>query len=59
MSTLDPTGRLNDILAAIHEIEAFTAGKTFDHYMAEPVLRRAVERDVEILSEASRTSPKP
>jgi uncharacterized protein with HEPN domain len=57
MSTLDLTVRLDDILAAIREIEAFTVGKTFDDYMAEPVLRRAVERDVEILSEASRYIP--
>jgi uncharacterized protein with HEPN domain len=40
MSILDLAGRLDDILAAIHEIEAFAAGKTFDDYMAEPMLRR-------------------
>lgn len=58
MSMLDFTGRLEDILAAIREIEAFADGKTIDDYMADPMLRRAVERDVEIISEASRYIPK-
>ena len=57
MSILDLTGRLDDILAAIREIETFAAGKTFDDYIAEPMLRRAVERDVEIISEASHHIP--
>lgn len=35
----------------------FTAGKTFEHYMAEPMTRRAVERSIEIISEASRYIP--
>jgi uncharacterized protein with HEPN domain len=57
MAILDLTGRLDDILPAIREIEAFAAGKTFDDYTAEPMLRRAVERDVEMISEASRHIP--
>ena len=54
MSITDLAARLDDILAAILEIERFAAGKTFDDYMADPMLRRAIERDVEIISEASR-----
>lgn len=57
MSITDLAARLEDILAAIREIETFSTGKTFDDYMAEPMLRRAVERDVEIISEASRYIP--
>lgn len=54
MPVFDPVSRLDDILAAIEDIEGFTAGKSFDDYMAEPMMRRAVERSVEIVSEASR-----
>jgi len=50
--------RLEDILEAIREVEAFIGTKTFDDYMAEPLLRRGVERDIEIISEASRHLPK-
>jgi uncharacterized protein with HEPN domain len=57
MPFFDPAARLEDILAAIRDIEAFTAGQSFDHYMAEPMMRRAVERSVEIVSEASRHVP--
>jgi uncharacterized protein with HEPN domain len=57
MSISDLAARLDDILAAIREIETFVAGKAFDDYMADAMLRRAVERDVEIISEASRYIP--
>jgi uncharacterized protein with HEPN domain len=57
MSISDLAARLDDILAAIREIETFAAGKSFDDYMDDAMLRRAVERDVEIISEASRHIP--
>lgn len=58
MSAAERLSRLEDILEAIAEIEAFIRAKTFDDYMAEPLLRRGVERDIEIISEASRHIPR-
>jgi uncharacterized protein with HEPN domain len=58
MSAAELLSRLEDILEAIAETEAFISGKTFDDYMAEPLLRRGVERDIEIISEASRHIPR-
>jgi uncharacterized protein with HEPN domain len=57
MPFFDLASRLEDILAAIDDIDAFTAGKSFDDSMAGPMLRRAVERSIEIVSEASRHVP--
>jgi uncharacterized protein with HEPN domain len=57
MPFFDPASRLEDMLGAIRDIEAFTSGKSFEDYMAEPMMRRAVERSVEIISEASRHVP--
>jgi uncharacterized protein with HEPN domain len=57
MPFFDPASRLEDILAAIRDIESFTASKSFDDYMAVPMMRRAVERSIEIVSEASRHVP--
>jgi hypothetical protein len=50
--------RLEDILEAISVIAEYTAGKTFDDYAAERMLRDAIERNVEPISEASRHIPK-
>lgn len=47
-------GRLRDILDAIGELEGFTAGKTFEDVRATALLRRGIERDIEVISEASR-----
>jgi uncharacterized protein with HEPN domain len=49
--------RLLDILNAIAGIEQALAGKTLDDYRASDVLQRAVERWLEIISEASRYMP--
>ena len=38
-------------------IESYTAGKSFDAYAADRMLRDAVERNLERLSEASRHIP--
>ena len=45
--------RLRHILDAIAKVEGYTAGKTFDDYMAEDMVRHVVERCPEIVSEAS------
>ena len=58
MPVFDVADRLEDILEAIQEIQAFTSGRTFDDYMTTPMLRRAVERNVEVISEASRHIPR-
>jgi uncharacterized protein with HEPN domain len=39
-------------------IEAFTAGKAFDDYLADHMRRHAVERCLKIVSEASRHIPR-
>jgi uncharacterized protein with HEPN domain len=57
MPFFDLAARLEDILAAIDDVEAFTAGKSFDDDMEEPMLRPAVERSIEIVSDASRQVP--
>ncbi len=57
MPPRNPRQRLQDILDAIAEIERFTAGKSFQQYVADALVRRAVERLVEIVSEASRHLP--
>ena len=57
MPFFDLASRLEDILAAIDDVNAFTAGKSFDDDMAESMLKRAVERSIEIVSEASRHVP--
>jgi uncharacterized protein with HEPN domain len=49
--------RLRHILAAIARIEALTARKTFEDYLADWVTRDAVERNLERASEASRHIP--
>ncbi len=49
--------RLQDILDAIGAIRDYTVGKNFDVYNAEPMLRDAVERNIERISEASRHLP--
>jgi uncharacterized protein with HEPN domain/predicted nucleotidyltransferase len=48
---------LQDIIDAITEIDTFVAGKSYDDYLASALLRRGVERDIEIISEASRRIP--
>jgi len=48
---------IEDILDAITGIEQATAGKTFDEFESDWLLRRGVERGIEIISEASRRIP--
>ena len=48
----DPRALLWDAQASGEAIERFLAGKTFDGYLADEVLRSAMERQFEILGEA-------
>lgn len=43
---------LHDIAEAIGHIMEFTAGRTYEEYRANPMLRSAVERQFEIIGEA-------
>ena len=45
------------MLDAIDEVEEYVADRDFAGYLAAPMVRRAVERCVEIVSEASRHIP--
>ena len=53
----DIPSRLEDILDAIKDIEDFVSGRSFDDYQRDTMLRLAIERCVEIISEASRHVP--
>ena len=53
----DPAVVLEQMLEAISDIEQLTAGRTFEAYAADRPTRRAVERCIEIVSEASRRLP--
>jgi uncharacterized protein with HEPN domain len=53
----DPRIVLEQMLEAILDIEQITAGQTFETYAADRPTRRAVERCVEIVSEASACRP--
>ncbi len=54
----DPRIVLEQILEAISDIEQITAGRSFEAYAADRPTRRAVERCIEIVSEASRRLPR-
>jgi uncharacterized protein with HEPN domain len=58
MPSADLVSRLEDILEAIATIHAYTSGKAASDYASERMLRDAVERNVERISEASRHIPK-
>jgi uncharacterized protein with HEPN domain len=49
--------RIQDMLETIDELERATAGKTFEDFQRDWLLRKAAERGVEIISEASRHLP--
>lgn len=53
----DPRIVLEQMLEAIVDIEQITAGRDFEAYAADRPTRRAVERCIEIISEASRRVP--
>jgi uncharacterized protein with HEPN domain len=53
----DPRIVIEQMLEAILDIEQITAGRSFEAYAADRPTRRAVERCIEIVSEASRRLP--
>jgi uncharacterized protein with HEPN domain len=57
MSRLVVAERPGHILETIDRIETYTSGKSLDDYLGERMLRDAVERCLEIVSEASRHVP--
>lgn len=57
MPFFDVRGRLQDILDEIAAVEEFTRDKSLDEYRVENFLQHAVERAIEIISEASRHIP--
>ena len=48
----DPKGYIFDILQACKHIKQFTAGKNFDEYASDILLKSAVERQFGIIGEA-------
>ena len=57
MPPRSPRQRLEDMIEAIRFIEEHAAGRSLDSYLRDAVLRAAIERKVEIISEASRHIP--
>ena len=53
----DPRLVLEQMLEAIADIQQITADRSFEAYAADRPARRAVERCIEIVSEASRRLP--
>jgi uncharacterized protein with HEPN domain len=49
--------RLRHVLEAIAQVETYLAGKSFADYLVDDMRRHAVERCLEIASEASRHIP--
>jgi uncharacterized protein with HEPN domain len=54
MAARSPLLRIHDMLESIREIEKAIAGKTFRDYQRSWLLRSAIERGIEVISEASR-----
>jgi uncharacterized protein with HEPN domain len=48
----DPRAWLWDVGTAADRIAGFVAGRSFADYLADPMLRAAVERNLEIVGEA-------
>ncbi|MEL6139234.1 MAG: HepT-like ribonuclease domain-containing protein [Cyanobacteria bacterium J06628_6] len=49
---------LLDMVEALEAVQEFVAGRTYDDYAADRMLRRAIERELEILGEAANRVPK-
>jgi uncharacterized protein with HEPN domain len=49
--------RIGDMIEAIDELKRVPAGKSYEEFQRDWVLRKATERGIEIISEASRPFP--
>lgn len=49
---------LLDMVEALESIQDFVAGRTYDDYATDRMLRRAIERELEIVGEAANRVPK-
>jgi len=58
MAEPTPLLRVHDMLESIHGIEKAVAGKSYRDYERSWLLRSAVERGIEVISEASRHIPR-
>jgi len=58
MARLTLADRLRHILGTIAQIRTYVAGKSFEEYCSDDMRRHAVERCLEIISEASRHIPR-
>jgi uncharacterized protein with HEPN domain len=54
MAARSPLLRIHDMLESVRGIEKAIAGKTFRDYERSWLLRSAIERGIEVISEASR-----
>ena len=57
MTKRTPIARLQDILSNIQNVDEFLKDKTLADFKSDALLRLAVERALEIISEASRHIP--
>lgn len=57
MPAKDPRSPLADILGAISLVRSWIEIKSYNDYLTDQMLRAAIERQVEIVSEASRRIP--
>jgi uncharacterized protein with HEPN domain len=58
MARLTLADRLRHILDAIAAVQAYTEGRSYEDYLADAMRRHAIERCLEIVSEASRHVPR-
>lgn len=57
MARVPVADRLRHMLAEIELVRSFAAGRSLEDHRRDPMLRRAIERSLEIISEASRHIP--
>ena len=50
----DDAARLWDMLSAAREVELFARGRTYADFLSDLMLRRSIERSIEIIGEAAR-----
>jgi uncharacterized protein with HEPN domain len=57
--SLADVASMRDMLGAAREVLEFARGKTWEDYTSDKLLRRAIERSVEIIGEAARRVSRP